>query len=74
MYALAKIKDNLPPELFAMFSSRSVRYPQSSSVACSKPDLQYINVQIKHLWRTMKHSHDVEITVRLGLRVSEKED
>jgi hypothetical protein len=41
MYVLAKIKDNLPPELFAMFSCRSVRYPQSSSVACSKINVQY---------------------------------
>jgi len=68
MYVLATIKSNLPPELFAMFSCRSVRYIQSSSVACSKPDIQYITYKQKHLWRTMKRSQDAGITVRLGLR------
>jgi hypothetical protein len=48
VYVLATIKSNLPPELFAMFSCRSVRYPQSSSVACSKPDtytVYYVHIK-----------------------------
>jgi hypothetical protein len=42
---LATIKSNLPPELFAVFSCRSVRYPQSSSVACSKLDEDTVHIK-----------------------------
>jgi hypothetical protein len=45
MYVVVTIKSNLPPELFAMFSCRSVRYPQSSSVACSKLDVRTVHIK-----------------------------